>query len=78
MNRRIVHGTYSTYFWNNCRCDLCRENQAARNRRNRARQLATGNLNHGTRSAYDAGCRCDACRGARREAYLRLDSERKP
>lgn len=55
------HGTYRRYFVDKCRCDLCREAQRARVAQNRADRLVSGRLNHGTRSAYDAGCRCLPC-----------------
>jgi hypothetical protein len=74
----FVHGTYNAYFWGECRCTLCREGQRQRVARNRAERLASGSLSHGTRSAYDAGCRCEPCKDARRAAYQRLDSERRP
>ena len=73
MSRSIVHGTYSTYFWHMCRCTECREGQRQRVARNRAERLASGSLSHGTRSAYDAGCRCEPCKDVRREVYARLD-----
>ena len=69
----VMHGTATAYFWDNCRCELCRETHNRRVARNRAERLASGNLNHGTRSAYDCGCRCDPCRNARRETYQRLE-----
>lgn len=71
-----VHGTYTMYFRKECRCWRCRDYQSGRVRRNRAARLAAGRLSHGTRSAYDAGCRCIPCRGARQEAYQRLESPR--
>ena len=72
--KSFIHGTYQAYFWHDCRCDLCREYQRARVARNRTARRAAGNLDHGTRSAYDAGCRCQPCRNARREAYIRLEA----
>lgn len=59
------HGTYSRYARQGCRCATCKERQRQRVAANRADRLATGRLNHGTRSAYDAGCRCKDCRRAR-------------
>ncbi len=32
-------------------------------------------VSHGRRRTYDAGCRCFACREARREAYQRLEAK---
>ena len=78
MNLSARHGTYAMYYRGNCNCRRCREYQRQRVARSRAERLATGRLSHGTRSAYDAGCRCDPCKAARREAYLRLDSEGQP
>lgn len=78
------HGTYAVYK-RGCRCLKCRGYQAGRvaaNRANRlARLLATDGIapaltgwqapiGHGTRSAYDAGCRCGECRASRRSRYL--------
>lgn len=76
MTASTVHGTYAAYFWRDCRCTACATYQSARNARNRADRLASGRLSHGARSAYDAGCRCEPCKEARREAYRRLSSER--
>lgn len=49
-----------------CRCDKCREYQNNRVARNRAERLETGRLNHGTRSARDAGCHCYQCEATRK------------
>ena len=73
MTGPVRHGTYTAYFWYWCRCGRCREYQNKRVARNRAARLATGNLSHGTRSAYDAGCRCGICKTARNEAWKRLE-----
>ena len=62
------HGTYTGYAHYGCRCDKCRLYQIERVRRNRADRLAAG-VNHGTRSGYDAGCRCGVCFSARLAAY---------
>jgi hypothetical protein len=70
------HGTYAMYFKEKCRCTACRVYQRNRVRRNRAERLATGNLTHGTRSSYDAGCRCMDCYRARQRAYARERSGR--
>jgi hypothetical protein len=72
----IIHGTYSAYGRHHCRCDKCRDAHNERVRRNRADRLASGRLSHGTRAAYDCGCRCAPCRAARTGAYNRLASER--
>ena len=65
------HGGFSRYWHLGCRCDKCVKAQRVRVRENRRKRLASGELNHGTRSAYDAGCRCDQCRAARAAAYGR-------
>mgnify|MGYP007115078499 CR=1 FL=1 len=62
----FVHGTYVAYARHGCRCDRCATAQRDRVRRNRADRLATGRLNHGTRSARDAGCKCPPCIETRR------------
>jgi hypothetical protein len=74
--KMVKHGTYGTYFHLKCRCFACREYQRARVARNRAARLASGNLSHGSRSAYDAGCRCDQCLSARRASYPAEKSQR--
>lgn len=61
----LNHGTYTMYARRKCRCDECKAYQRNRVAKNRAERLATGNLTHGTRSAYDAGCRCMYCKKAR-------------
>jgi hypothetical protein len=71
--RPIQHGTCYAYEERGCRCGLCRTNHNERVARNRADRLARGDLNHGARSAYDAGCRCEPCRIARSQAYADLD-----
>lgn len=68
-----THGTSTAYFDHGCRCDPCREYHNSRVARSRAERLASGNLNHGTRSAYDAGCRCGECREARHQAVITVD-----
>lgn len=73
MSAERAHGTYRRYWIDKCRCEACREYQRARVARSRAERLARGELTHGKRSAYDAGCRCDQCRDARREARVRLN-----
>jgi len=69
------HGTLSAYRNHGCRCTRCTDAQAMSSRRNRLSRLSSGRLSHGSRSAYDAGCRCGQCRSARIEAYGRLASE---
>lgn len=75
MSGTVQHGTYTRYARMGCRCPMCREYQRAKVERSRAARLAAGSLSHGTRSAYDAGCRCSDCSAARRDAYKRLASE---
>ncbi len=65
----VNHGTSAAYDGAGCRCDVCRGYQAMRVRRNRRERVAAGRLTHGTRSAYDAGCRCPACKDARKVRY---------
>ena len=75
MKRSLVHGqSYTLYARRGCRCDKCRAFQAARVAANRADRL-TRLAVHGIRSSYDAGCRCEPCKAARREAG-RLARER--
>jgi hypothetical protein len=69
--RSYVHGTNYAYEYAGCRCDQCCAFQRERVARNRADRLADGRLTHGTRSAWDAGCRCLACLDRRRAAYPR-------
>ena len=82
--RRVTdHGTYAAYK-RGCRCPACSAYQAGRVAANRADRLARlqatddiapaltswqAPIGHGTRSAYDAGCRCEPCRGARKSRY---------
>lgn len=69
MSRRegkSPHGGHYRYAALGCRCDECVVAHRIRTAENRRRRRESGNLNHGTRSAYDAGCRCDQCREARR------------
>jgi hypothetical protein len=65
----MIHGTYTTYAREGCRCAKCATQQRERVRRNRAERLASSRLNHGTRASYDCGCRCEPCRDARKAAY---------
>lgn len=69
-----AHG-YNQYA-NGCRCEVCREAKRDYERKSRKRRAANlSRVNHGKRSTYDAGCRCDQCYMARMEAYYRLPSE---
>lgn len=68
MTQTLEHGTYTMYARRKCRCDKCRGYQRARVAKNRADRLKTGNLSHGSRSSYDAGCRCLACKKSRADA----------
>jgi WhiB family redox-sensing transcriptional regulator len=66
------HGTRARYWFRGgaCRCELCREANAAYQRDRKAR-LDVSTCNHGTLSGYaDHGCRCDDCRAAK-AAYVR-------
>ena len=57
-----------------CRCDVCTAEWASlmteyrRRRGQKARPPGWGdmNQNHGTRSRYSSGCRCESCREANR------------
>lgn len=40
-------------------------------RENRTKRFQEGRIRHGSRSGYDAGCRCGPCASARRAAYPR-------
>lgn len=66
-----IHGSASTYRSGLCRDECCREPHRIATAKNRADRLKSGRLNHGTRSGYDAGCRCPDCRGARAAAHIR-------
>lgn len=66
--RPYVHGTDRSYEYGGCRCDECRAAHAGRVAQNRAERLATGRLSHGTRSVWDAGCRCLPCHRAAKAA----------
>ena len=52
-------------------CPDCQAHRRAVNARSRAQRLASGRISHGTRSGYDAGCRCTWCRAVRRAVYQR-------
>lgn len=54
-----------------CRCDVCREAARLYRRQQRARRLTSGEIVHGVRAAYDAGCRCYPCCAARSAALPR-------
>lgn len=69
------HGTYTRYTRAKCRCDECREYQRKRVADNRAKRLAEGRITHGTRSGYDAGCRCWMCKRERRAAARGVDEK---
>lgn len=71
-----AHGTYSRYGRSGCRCATCTTRQRERVARNRAERLVvllSTPVGHGSRSSYDAGCRCDRCKAARSAAYRRLE-----
>lgn len=64
----LVHGVSpSLYDRHGCRCGPCRKAHNDRVRRNRAARRKNP-VSHGTRSSYDAGCRCEACRLVRQQA----------
>lgn len=70
---RAQHGSHYRYKMLGCRCPMGVEAHRRRTEESRMNRLLEGRLSHGTRSAYDAGCRCDDCRKARRDAYRRLE-----
>jgi hypothetical protein len=63
-----------------CRCDICKSEWSAvmtayrRKQGQKPRPEGWGdmNSNHGTRSRYCSGCRCESCREANR-AYARMN-----
>ncbi len=65
-----------------CRERLCVDRHNASVTTSRMRRLALivrgdPEVQHGLRSTYDAGCRCYACREVRRDAYQRLERNRR-
>ncbi len=65
-----------------CREPLCVDRHNTAVTASRMRRLAgivrgDPDVQHGRRSTYDAGCRCYACREARRDAYRRLEQNRR-
>lgn len=65
-----AHG-YAAYSGGRCRCvEICRPAAKDYRRQQRAKRLAWLQANpddtgHGSRAAYDCGCRCKACQEAR-------------
>lgn len=73
----LRHGAMRGGYLRGCRCSECRGVNAERVRRNRERRQADpSRLNCGTRSAYDAGCRCEACLLLRQSVYWREEGIR--
>ena len=68
QKNEVAHGSYRMYFKHKCRCPECKSYQRERVANNRRDRLESGRLNHGSRSAYDCGCRCDKCKEARSAA----------
>lgn len=65
------HGTYGCYTQCCCRCDLCRDAQAAYNRERRLKNLERPMPEHlhGTQTGYSNwSCRCEPCKEAKRIA----------
>lgn len=60
---QIEHGTYTCYVKRRCRLPECKA-AAAEYKQRRKQQLIDNpqDMKHGTRVAYEAGCRCDACK----------------
>lgn len=70
----ITHGRPSHYSRGVCRCPIChkafKEWQAER--------LASGEIDHGTITAYVYGCHCDQCKDAAAEYRARYRPEPEP
>ncbi len=65
-----------------CREPLCVDRHNASVTASRMKRLARvvrgdPEVQHGRRSTYDAGCRCYACCESRRDAYQRLEVNRR-
>ena len=72
--KKPAHGTYTRYKYHKCRCKRCRAAIALYVTEYRERNMnskSLPNLTHGTRSAYNNGCRCEDCAKANRE-YAKL------
>jgi hypothetical protein len=65
------HGTINGYRCDGCRCADCTEAKRLYTREQRRAYLASGRINHGTASAWDAGCRCGQCRANKRASDRR-------
>jgi hypothetical protein len=60
----VAHGTATAYNRHKCRCEDCRAAWAEVMRRYRNSSGTRSKAEHGTRSKYVGGCRCDGCRKA--------------
>lgn len=73
MPMLAAHGTAGRIDWHGCRCQVCRDGRAMRQRRYRARRFASLREDptlapHGRASTYSNwGCRCDPCTAANRK-----------
>lgn len=72
------HGTLNGYGNRKCRCQPCRDANAAAQRERRARYAETNfeGRTHGNYSLYSMGCRCGACSAAFREWSARRRARR--
>ena len=69
--KKPAHGTYTRYKYHDCRCRRCKTAVAAYVKAYREKDSGDKLLTHGTRSAYNCGCRCEDCAFANRE-YAKL------
>jgi hypothetical protein len=70
LPHQVKHGTRNAYNYYGCRCDPCRDVNAATKREadlvRRQKLAARADMPHGSTSTYDNwGCRCDLCFAAK-------------
>ena len=70
MARLLRHGTRSCYTHDRCRCQACREANAAYQLTLKERLAAKrfGEIPHGRGGYENYGCRCETCFAAKSEA----------